>query len=99
MKKFNTQLEVDNFFEGIMFKFEFISDGMASFKTLNPIDDEGNYIDLMLTFYAEEDVEFFCYVPYEDFSRMQLSEVRIFETWSRKTDQLFFRRFNHHEEN
>ena len=99
MKNFNTQQEVDSFFKDVTFKFEFISDGMVAFKTLNPIDVDGNYTEFMLTYYADEDIEFFCYSPYHNFDKMQLSEVRMFVAHNNETDQLYFRQYNHHEQN
>ena len=99
MINFNTQKEVDQYFKNTTFKFEYISDGIAFFKTLNPINVDDCYVDFALSFYAGEDAEFFCYVPYENFSRMQLSEVRLFIAHSEETEQLFFRQYNQHELN
>ena len=75
--KFKNKQEIKNFFKGTMFKFDIVSDGIANYKTINPILYNGNYIEFIISFFVE-DKPFICY---DDLDGL-LNDLQIFEVKS-----------------
>lgn len=73
---FKTRKEVEDFFGSTMFKFEYISDSIASFKTLNPIEIKDVLTNFEVCFYYESIETIFCYSSFKDwFDDLKIYEV------------------------
>jgi hypothetical protein len=88
--QFKTRKEVEKFFITNEFRFIFMSEGMAYFKTLKPKENNKIYYDFELCFYVQDN-DFFNYSSFETwFQGMQLSEVISINTETNKRNECYF---------
>jgi hypothetical protein len=72
---FKSAEEVKKYFNDELFKFDFISDNLCFFQTLNPVFIDDYLVSFKISFYHESGKEFFCYSNFEMLSNLQLSQV------------------------
>ena len=80
MEQFKDDQEVKEFFKSEIFKFEIICDNVAQFKTVRPIEIDGNYTDFQVSTYPESK-PFMCYDSLDDL----MGDMKIFEVYSINT--------------
>jgi hypothetical protein len=76
VNSFKDNQELLDFFDGITLKFNFLSDGVAHYKTTIPKFIQGNFVDVSASFYHDDGQCLQDYDLFEDLSNFnQLSEV------------------------
>jgi hypothetical protein len=78
---FKNNEDLLSYFEGVTLRFNFLSDGMAHYKTTIPKLIDGNFIDVTASFYYDDGSSLLDYSTFEDMSHFnQLSEIYYFNT-------------------
>ena len=91
---FKDRKQVEQFFNGVTFKFKFMSDNMAEFRTVIPINFNQEYLNFSVTFFTEDSSEFFCYSNFSDwFERLQLFEVMAISEETHKSESMYLRNY------
>lgn len=99
MKTFKTEKEVREFFKGVTFKFDFICDGVADFKTTIPIEVNEGYADFTVSVFPEEN-PFGVYDSFDSLlDGMQIFKVTINLSESNESKELFYKKFTNYRNN
>jgi hypothetical protein len=100
LKELKTREEFVKYFKGQHFEFEFYLEGMVYFKSLSPINVDGNLFKFELSLFTHEK-EFFRFSSFENwFERMQIADIRIIaEGNSSQHVELYSEKYNENFEN
>ena len=90
---FKTEEEVREFFKGVVFKFEFLSDGEIYFNSLERTLLNGELIRFSISLYHSGG-DFFCYSSFKGsegwLDKFQISSVETVSTQNKERKQLYF---------
>ena len=84
MKELTTQQECIDFIgKETILKFNFGSEGVLHYKTITPLEINGDYFKAELTVFLEDNADFFCYEPLGDLMfKKQIFELRLKDGYS-----------------
>lgn len=88
---FKSAKEVKKYFNDELFKFDFFSDNICFFQTLNPVFIDDYLVSFKISFYHEPGAGFFCYSNFEMLSNLQLSQVSAYCEELNEQSVMFFK--------